>query len=325
MRVVAIGGGTGLSTLLRALKKLVKEGVIKNLSAIVTVADSGGSTGRLRKDYHIPAPGDIRNCIVALADREDILKELFQYRFEEGELKGHAFGNIFLTAITKITGNFLDAVRYSSQILKTLGEILPSTVEYVDLIAKFEDGTVIKGEDKIPDYARKHKKKIVDIWLEPKNVKAPIDVVESILTADYILIGPGSLYTSIIPNFLIKDIKEAYKNSKAKKIFIVNVMTQPGETDGFTAFDHIKKFVEITGLPYPDIGILNTRMPPYRLLKKYIEQGQEPVIPDVANFAKQNIKVYAKDLIDENSNFIKHSPELLSNLLKKVFSTFKAS
>jgi len=325
MKVVAIGGGTGLSSLLRALKRLVKDGVIKDLSAIVTVADSGGSTGRLRRDYHIPAPGDIRNCIVALADREDILKELFQYRFEEGELKGHAFGNIFLTALTKITGNFLDAVRYSCQILKTAGEILPSTVENVHLIAKFEDGTVIKGEDKIPEYAKEYKKRIVDIWLEPKNVKAPIDVVESILTADYILIGPGSFYTSIIPNFLIEDIKKAYKSSTAKKIFIVNAMTQPGETDNFSAFDHVKKFAEITGLPYPDAAILNTRMPPYKLLKKYVEQGQEPVLPDVANFVRHNIKVYAEGLIGENNNFIKHSPELLANLLKKVFGELKTS
>ena len=319
MKVVAIGGGTGLSSLLKGLKRLVKEGVVKELTAVVTVADSGGSTGRLRKDYNIPAPGDIRNCIVALADTEELLKDLFQYRFEEGELKGHAFGNIFLTALTKVTGNFLDAVRYSCQILNTLGEILPSTVENVHLVAKFEDGAVVKGEDKIPLYAKREKKRIVDIWLEPSDVKAPIDTVEAILNADYIIVGPGSFYTSIIPNFLIGDIREAYRQSKAKKIFIVNAMTQPGETDGFTAFDHLRRFVEITGLPYPEVAVVNTRMPYYRLLQRYLKEGQEPVVPDVAEFAKHNVQVFAEDLIGEDDNFIKHDPAKVAELLKRVF------
>jgi len=324
MKVVAIGGGTGLSSLLRALKKLVKEEVIYELTAIVTVADSGGSTGRLRRDYNIPAPGDIRNCIAALADSEDLLTDLFQYRFEEGELKGHAFGNLFLTALTKVTGNFLDAVRYSCQILKTAGEILPSTVDNVHLVAKFEDGTVIKGEDQIPKYAKESGKRITEIWLEPSDVKAPIDTVEAILNADYIIVGPGSFYTSIIPNFLIEDIKEAYRTSKAKKIFIVNAMTQPGETDGFSAFDHVKKFSEITGLEFPHAGVVNTKMPYYKLLQKYLAQGQEPVVPDVANFAKHNIQVFAEELIGDDNNFIKHSPELLAGLLKRIFRELQA-
>ena len=319
MLVTAVGGGTGLSSLLRGLKLLVKEGVINQLSAIVTVADSGGSTGRLRKDYGIPAPGDIRNCIAALSESEELLKELFQYRFDEGELKGHAFGNIFLTALTKVTGNFLDAVRYSCQILNTLGEILPSTVENVHLVAKFDDGTVVKGEDRIPQYAKKNGRKITDIWLEPSDVKAPIDTVEAILNADYIIVGPGSFYTSIIPNFLIEDIKEAYRQSRAKKIFIVNAMTQPGETDGFTAFDHVERFVEITGLDYPDVAIVNTRMPYYKLLQKYLKEGQEPVVPDVARFAKHNVQVFAEDLIGEDDHFIKHDPVRLASLLKEVF------
>ena len=319
MKVTAIGGGTGLSSLLRGLKRLVKEGVVEELTAVVTVADSGGSTGRLRKDYNIPAPGDIRNCIVALADTEELLKDLFQYRFGEGELKGHAFGNIFLTALTKVTGNFLDAVRYSCQILNTLGEILPSTVENVHLVAKFEDGTVVKGEARIPDYAKERRKRIVDIWLEPSDVKAPIDTVEAILNADYIIVGPGSFYTSIIPNFLIGDIREAYRESKAKKIFVVNAMTQPGETDGFSAFDHVRRFVEITGLPYPEMAVVNTRMPYYRLLQRYLKEGQEPVVPDVAEFAKHNIQVFAEDLIGEDDNFIKHDPSKLAELLKGIF------
>jgi uncharacterized cofD-like protein len=320
MKVVAIGGGTGLSSLLRSLKRLVKEGVIKELSAIVTVADSGGSTGRLRRDYNIPAPGDIRNCIAALADSEELLKELFQYRFEEGELKGHAFGNIFLTALTKLTGNFLDAVRYSCQVLNTVGEIIPSTVESVHLVAQFSDGQIVKGEDQIPEYAKRTGSRIEKIWLEPQNVKAPIDAVEAVLNADFIIVGPGSFYTSLIPNFLIKDIREAYKESEAKKIFIINAMTQPGETDGFTAFDHIQKFIDITGLDYPDIAVVNTKMPYYKLLKRYLAEKQEPVVPDVAEFAKHDIQVFAEDLIGESDNFIKHDPEKLADLLKRIFT-----
>jgi len=319
MKVVAIGGGTGLSSLLRSLKRLVKEGVVGELSAVVTVADSGGSTGRLRRDYNIPAPGDVRNCIVALSEREDLLKELFQYRFEEGELKGHAFGNIFLTALTKITGNFLDAVRYSCKILNTAGEILPSTAESVHLVAEFEDGKVVKGEDRIPEYAKTHRKRIKKIWLDPAGVKAPIDTVEAILNADFILVGPGSFYTSIVPNFLIGDIAEAYKNSRAKKVFIVNAMTQPGETDRFTAFDHLKKFSEITGLGLPDFAVVNTRMPYYKLLKRYLAEGQEPVVPDVSEFARHGVQVIAEDLIGEDDNFIKHSPEKLAEVLKRIF------
>jgi len=298
---------------------LVKDGTVSELTAVVTVADSGGSTGRLRRDYNIPAPGDIRNCIVALAEREDLLKKLFQHRFENGELKGHSFGNIFLTGLTMVTGNFLDAVRYSCQILKTAGEILPSTTESVHLVARFEDGTVIKGEDKIPEYARKNGKKIVEIWLEPKSVKAPIDTVEALENADFILVGPGSFYTSIIPNFLIEDVKEAYRKSKAKKIFVVNAMTQPGETDGFSAFDHVRRFVEVTGLDYPDAALINTRMPVYKLLKRYLEQGQEPVVPDVSEFARHGVQVFAEDLIEEEEGFIKHSPEKVAEALKKVF------
>jgi len=319
MKITAIGGGTGLSSLLRGLKKLVKEGIIGELKAVVTVADSGGSTGRLRKDYNIPAPGDIRNCIAALAESEELLKELFQYRFEEGELKGHAFGNIFLTALTKITGNFLDAVRYSCQILNTAGEILPSTVENVHLVAKFENGKVVRDEDEIPKYAKESGSRIAEIWLEPENAGAPIDTVEAILNADYIIVGPGSFYTSIIPNFLIEDIREAYRQSKAKKIFIVNAMTQPGETDGFTAFEHVRRFAEITGLGYPHIAVVNTRMPYYRLLERYLSQGQEPVVPDVAKLAKHNVQVFAEDLIGEDNNFIKHDPEKVAELLKEIF------
>ncbi|HBT99328.1 MAG TPA: hypothetical protein DEA57_07670, partial [Sulfurihydrogenibium sp.] len=209
MKVVAIGGGTGLSTLLRGLKYFVPD-IIQDLTAIVTVSDNGGSTGILRKELNIPAPGDVRNCITALAEDEDILTKVMQYRFEEGEgLKGHSFGNLFLTVLTKITGDFLEAIEITSKILKIKGHIIPSTDSMVNLVAEFTDGNIIKGEVEITQYGRKLIAKIKRIWLEPEDVRAPQKAVDSILDADMIILGPGSLFTSIIPNLLIKDIRDA--------------------------------------------------------------------------------------------------------------------
>jgi len=317
MRVVAIGGGTGLSTLLRGLKKEVG-GEIRELTAIVTVADSGGSTGRLRKIYQIPAPGDIRNCIVALSESEEVMQKLFQYRFKGGELEGHAFGNLFLTALTDITGNFLEAVKLTSQILRTKGEIIPSTVEDVHLVARFSDGEMIRGEEEITEYGKKGGARIEDIWIEPEGAKAPIEAIAAIETADVILIGPGSLFTSIIPNFLIGDIRESVKRSSALKIFIVNAMTQPGETDDFTAYDHLATFLKFSGIERVNAVIVNTRMPPNDVLRKYVAQGQEPVVPDVGKIAKENISVFAEDLIGERDSFVRHDPDRLTEVILKI-------
>ncbi len=317
MKVVAIGGGTGLSTLLRGLKKEVG-GAIKDLTAIVTVADSGGSTGKLRRIYNIPAPGDIRNCIVALSESEEIMQKLFQYRFKGDGLEGHAFGNLFLTALTDITGNFLEAIKLASQILRTKGEIVPSTVEDVHLIARFSDEEVVHGEENITEYGKKGQAKIEDIWVEPSGAKAPIEAIAAIETADVILIGPGSLFTSIIPNFLISDIRESVSRSKAVKVFIVNAMTQPGETDGFTAYDHLRTFLKFSGTEKVNVVIVNTRMPSNELLRKYVEQGQEPVVPDVGRIAKEGISVYAEDLIGEQDNFVRHDPDRLAEVILKI-------
>ncbi len=316
MKVLAIGGGTGLSSLLKGLKKEVNHR-IKDLCAVVTVADSGGSTGRLRKDYKIPAPGDIRNCIVALSESEDIMSQLFQFRFNTGDFKGHALGNIFLLALTEITGNFLSAVKIASQVLRIKGEILPATLESVDLCAQFLDGTIVKGEEEITKYGKESKVKISNIWVEPKEAKAPIDVIAKIEEADVIIFGPGSLYTSIIPNLLIQDIKQAIERSSSIKIFIVNAMTQPGETEDFTAYEHIASFIKHTGVK-PDVAIVNTRMPSDKVLRKYLEEGQEPVIPDVSRIAKESIKVYTDDLIGEKEDFVRHDPERLTNLIMNI-------
>ncbi len=319
MKVVCIGGGTGLSNLLRGLKKEV-ENRIEDLSAIVTVADSGGSTGRLRKAYHIPAPGDIRNCLVALSESEEILQKLFQYRFKGGELEGHSFGNLFLVALTDITGSFISAINLASQILRTKGEIIPATTEDINLLAEFSNGEVVEGEESITEYGKASKAKIVKVWIEPPDARAPIDAIAKVQDADLIIFGPGSLYTSIVPNLLISDLREAIESSNAIRIFIVNAMTQPGETDGYSAYDHIRAFLETTGLSRVDIAILNTKMPSDGVLRRYIEQGQEPVIPDIAKIAKAGITVYAEDLIGENQDFVRHDPDKLTDTILRAYS-----
>ncbi|HHG74757.1 MAG TPA: YvcK family protein [Persephonella sp.] len=322
MKVVAVGGGTGLSSLLRGIKHLVPE-KISDLSAIVTVADNGGSSGRLREEMQIPAPGDIRNCIVALAEDEDILAKVFQYRFTEGEgLKGHSFGNLFLSVLTKITGDFLDAVEITSDILKIKGRIIPSTDQLVDIAAQFTDGTVIKGETQITEYGKKLKGKIKKIWMEPENVSAPEEAVEKIKNADVIILGPGSLYTSIIPNLLVNDIKNAILESNACVVYICNVMTQYGETDQFTASDHIKALHKVVKKPFIDIAVVNTTAPPDELIRKYMKENAEPVTADIGNISRLGITVYAEDLLDTGS-YVRHNPEKLASTLVKIFGKLK--
>ncbi|MEZ0324178.1 MAG: YvcK family protein [Hydrogenothermaceae bacterium] len=328
MKVVAIGGGTGLSSLLRGIKKFVPE-YIEKLSAIVTVSDNGGSTGILRKQMNIPAPGDVRNCITALAEDEDILTKVMQYRFEEGEgLKGHSFGNLFLTVLTKITGDFLNAVEITSKILNIKGEIIPSTDSMVNLVARFTDGKVIKGEVEITEYGKKLIAKIEDIWLEPSNIKAPQKAIDRIINADIIILGPGSLFTSIIPNILIKDIRDAILESKALKIYVCNVMTQYGETDEFTASDHVKVLNKIvTGdenSGFLDIAIVNTEIPPDDVLKRYLAENSEPVVVDAGNLSRMGLKVYAKTLLNEG-NYARHDPEKLNQVLLEIIKEYKVS
>ena len=226
-RIVAIGGGTGLSTMLKGIKKITN-----NITAVVTVGDDGGSSGRLREEMGILPPGDIRNCIAALADDEDLVTKLFQYRFKTGEgLEGHSFGNLFLTAMCSITGDMVRAVRESSKVLSIRGRVLPSTLDDMRLVAELEDGTIVKGESNIPETG----KKIVRLFTEPADCHPLPEIIHAINDADLIIMGPGSLFTSVIPNLLIKEISKAVSMSKAKKIYVCNIMTQPGETTDFTA------------------------------------------------------------------------------------------
>jgi uncharacterized cofD-like protein len=309
-KVVAIGGGTGLSTLLRGLKRRTS-----NLTAVVTVTDDGGSSGRLRKELGVLPPGDIRNCLVALADDEALVTDLFRYRFNEGEgLSGHSFGNIFLAAMTGITGNFDRAVQESSRVLNIVGRVLPATLGNVRLCAEFDDGHVVAGESQIP----LAKGKIARVFLEPASVPAHDAVLSAIRDADAIVLGPGSLYTSVLPNLLVERIAKEIAASRAVKIYVCNVMTQPGETTDMTASDHVRTLLENAGERVCDYVIVNDE-PPKRLLAAYAEEGQGPVTPDVSRIAELNLTPVNAAVISEVVT-VRHDPERLANVVLSVIN-----
>ncbi len=269
-KIVAIGGGTGLATVLRGLKTFSWD-----IAAIVTVTDDGGSSGRLRKDMGILPPGDIRNCLLALAEAEPDMTALFNHRFAKGELKGHNFGNLFLAAMTEMTGDFQEAVRAMSRILAVKGKVLPATLSDVTLAAEMENGTVILGEAAIP----LDKAKIKTLRLRPENPPALDEAVQEIQNADGIVIGPGSLFTSVIPNLLVKGIRQAIRESLAPKLYVCNVMTQPGETDSFTVYDHVKAIENHAGKLFSHV-LVNTACAPNDVAKKYAVEGKYQVAPD---------------------------------------------
>ncbi len=307
-KIVAIGGGTGLSTLLRGLKRSTT-----NLTAIVTVTDDGGSSGRLQKELGILPPGDIRNCLVALADDEALVTDLFQYRFREGEgLTGHSFGNLFLAAMTSVTGNFDSAVKESSRVLNIKGRVLPATLDTVRLCATLVDGTVVSGETNI---SRSHEP-IARLSLEPSQARPLREVLDAIAGADAIVLGPGSLYTSILPNFLVEGVARAVADSPALKIYICNVMTQPGETDAFSASAHVRTLLDQTGQKLFDTVIVNEQ-PPRRLLGAYADEGQVPVKPDRKAIEALGIHVVGANVISETRN-VRHDPQRLAEVVLRL-------
>ncbi len=308
-KIVAIGGGTGLSTLLKGIKKLTN-----NITAIVTVGDDGGSSGRLREEMGILPPGDIRNCIAALADDDDIVTKLFQYRFKSGEgLEGHSFGNLFITAMTSICGDMVSAIRESSKVLLIRGRVLPATVDDMRLMAKMEDGSIVKGESSIPEAG----KRIVELFSEPLHCKPTHDVIEAINSADLIILGPGSLYTSIIPNLLVDGIAEAVANSHAAKIYVCNVMTQPGETDNYSVSDHIRALFRHAvksgaNKKLFDAVMVNDSLP-LNLAKKYEEKDSHPVDEDTTQIKELGVEIVRSKLIQENKEgFVRHDPKKLA-------------
>ena len=299
-KIVAIGGGTGLSMLLRGIKKYTN-----NITAIVTVGDDGGSSGRLREEMGILPPGDIRHCITALADDEDLVNKLFKYRFKNGEgLEGHSFGNLFLTALYDITGDMVSAVRASSRVLSIRGRVLPATLDDMKLVAEMEDGRIVHGESTIPEAHGRIKR----LFTEPANCKALEDVIQALRNAELIILGPGSLYTSVIPNLLVKQISEEIIKSKARKIYVCNIMTQPGETDNYTVSDHLKALIQHSGSNKIVDAVLVNDYLPEKLADIYQKSGSYPVKLDTQEVKKLGIKIVAKKLIqDSKEGLVRHS------------------
>lgn len=313
-KIVAIGGGTGLSTLLRGIKDYSA-----NITAIVTVADDGGSSGRLRREMGMLPPGDIRNCIASLADEEKLLTELFQYRFTAGEgLNGHSFGNLFLTAMADIMGDLEGAIEASSKVLAVRGRVLPATLTDVTLWARFADGRVVEGESNIPEVGGK----IIEVGCKPAHPPATAAVIKAIKEAQYIIIGPGSLYTSIIPNLLVPEIREAIANSKAPKIYVCNIMTQKGETDGYTVSDHIRAIDRVCGGKIFDAVLVQGRSPSEEILRYYASKHCHPVYLDREEVVKQGRRIVQANIMSENqdSNYVRHDPKLLGKVLFRWYS-----
>ncbi len=307
-KIVAVGGGTGLSTMLKGIKKLTN-----NITAVVTVGDDGGSSGRLRHEMGILPPGDIRNCIAALADDEDLVTKLFQYRFKMGEgLEGHSFGNLFLTALCAITGNMVRAVQESSKVLNIRGRVLPSTLDDMKLAAEMDDGSIVEGESNIPETGKKIKR----LFTQPANCKALPEVLKAIKDADLIILGPGSLYTSVIPNLLIKEISAAISKSKAKKIYVCNIMTQPGETTDYTASQHVQAILDHAGYSNMFEAVLVNNSLPEDLSPDYQKANSYPVLVDIDEIKKKNINVVSTRLYEENDQkYVRHSPARLARAI----------
>ncbi|MDD5217920.1 MAG: YvcK family protein [Candidatus Omnitrophica bacterium] len=305
-RVVAVGGGTGLSALLSGIKLFTS-----NITAIVTVTDTGGSSGRLRDEMDMLPPGDIRNCLVALADAGPLIRDLFQYRFEVGEgLKGHSFGNLFITALSKVTGDFEKAVRESSKVLAIRGRVIPSTLEKVTLVGEFMDGTYLEGETNITDA----QKPLRNIRLKPEDCSPTPEALDAIENADLIILGPGSLYTSVLPNLLIHDIYNAVLKSDAYKVYIANVMTQPGETDHFSTWDHLRVLIEHTDPRIVQACFVNVDPIPPEMIEKYREKTAQPVELDLDVIRSKGYEIIEGTLIKVDGQ-VRHDSERLAHLI----------
>lgn len=309
-KIVVIGGGTGLSTMLRGLKYYTS-----NITAIVTVGDDGGGSGDLREDLGMLPPGDIRNCILALADTEPLMEELLQYRFPDGRLKNQSFGNLFLAAMNGVSENFEDAIQKMSSVLAVTGKVLPVTLDDMKLVAKLENGSIIEGESQIPNEVINQKSKIKKLMIKPKDAKPLEEALKSLREADAIVMGPGSLYTSIIPNLLVKDIVENIKKSDAIKIYICNIMTQPGETDNFSVSDHIRVLQKYGGKNIVDYVIANRGDIPKDVKEKYLEDSSELVEIDRKELKSLGVEPIEATLAKTEKAYVKHDTEYLSEVL----------
>jgi uncharacterized cofD-like protein len=306
-KIAAIGGGTGLSTILTGLKEYSS-----NISAIVTVADDGGSSGRLRQQFDILPPGDIRNCLVALADASTMMRDLFQFRFDTGsELSGHSFGNLFITVMTRLTGDFEKAIIETSKVLALRGQVIPSTLNNVVLVAQHKDGSITEGEHKITEAH----KTINKVYLKPLKPQPAPEAIRAIEKAELIVMGPGSLYTSIIPNILIKEITDAIVVSRAVKVYVCNIMTQPGETDGYSASAHLKNLIEHSHPRMIDYVIVNTGKIPAHILKRYEEENAYPVVNDRKNIENMGYRVIEDDVVFFSEKMVRHDPLKVAKII----------
>ena len=326
LRVVAIGGGTGLSTLLRGLRKHVAspgqmpgEGcdpcLITDLAALVTVTDDGGSSGRLRKGFNMLPPGDLRNCMVALSEEEDLLAQLFRHRFRSGgDMEGHNFGNLFVAALTEITGDFGQAIQLASKILNTRGRIYPVTTANATLVASMDDGSLVRGETNITA----SKRRIVELMLDPPDARPLPEAIEAIERADLITVGPGSLYTSLITNLLVEGIPQALARARGLRVFICNLMTQANESLGLSASQHIERIYEHTGAPIFDYAILNTAPVSPQMLLRYAAEGSVPIAPDVDKVESMGVHCIVGNFLSEGAvegTVLRHASDRVTGAL----------
>lgn len=314
--VVVIGGGTGQSVFLRGLKHETK-----NITAIVTVADDGGGSGVLREDLGMIPPGDIRNCLLALANMEPAMSEVMRYRFPDGSLKGQSFGNLFLAAMTGIYDNFETAVYKMGQVFAVTGRVLPVSLDNINLIAELENGEIVVGESNIPRQVRKTKSAIKKIYLDNPDAKPLDEVVTSIKNADAVAIGPGSLYTSILPNLLVEGVVDALSTTRAPKVYVCNIMTQPGETGGKNVLDHVKVIVDHAGINFIDYVLVNNEYLPQGVFERYAKDGAELVMLDKEQrdgLEAMGIKCIEEKLIEIKNGYIRHDAEMVSKAVVDI-------
>ena len=314
-RLVAIGGGTGLPIVLQGLR-----GLTSNLTAIVTVTDAGRSSGRIRADFGVLPPGDVRNCLVALSDSSQLLNDLFQYRYRGGALEGMSFGNLLIATVAKITGSFETAVRETSRILAIQGKVLPSTYDDVHLCAKLDDGRIVEGEVPV---RQPGKPPIADVFLKPADVRANDEAINEILHADLIVIGPGSLFTSVVANLLVPAVPGAIRASKARKVYVCNIVTQPGQTDGYDVGDHIDAVARYLGEGALDGVLVNSNIPPDPVLARYRDEGAA-LVRMGDGVSRHRVQVVLDDLVEdldhkrilwEKQDFLRHDPDKLAELI----------
>lgn len=322
-KIVVIGGGTGLSVLLRGMKQITS-----NITVVVTVADDGGGSGVLREDLGMLPPGDIRSCILALSEMEPTMERLLQYRFQEGSLKGQSFGNLFMASMNGISGSFEEAIKKMSEVLAVKGDVYPVTLEDITLYAQLKNGKIIKGESKIPQKSQEENSPIDFVFIRPKRVNTLPEITHAIKEADAIVLGPGSLFTSIIPNLLVNNVVQAINEARGSTFYLPNIMTQPGETDHYSISDHVTALLKNTGLKKLDFVIANHQTVPLEIKEKYLKEGAEMVLPepeDETLLQRKQVTLITENLVEVKNNYIRHDALVTSQKIEAILHRRKNS